>query len=770
MEYCEIFHNPRQMKIFWTIFCLNSILGAEFSFDTLYQLGLREGENASFQADENPQIEKEVFISTCQMKMKESPLVEPLQLIRLNVSGISIKEKIMNVLDIYLQHFLGDDCWSLFSFEKWINDFGIDISDEFINEIYSAALYKRIDDMWKPFLKFIFINALAPYIEEQKLELVVRSFDEFDHLKSLVLYYKWEDFQEGSHIIHTLQKRCYSNPQFIEDLDSDYLSVDCFTEMVMNQQVNIEMLYGKSSQRIETLIDFLLSEEYCSKKLEQLKNFQIFENKEFISNVVKDFAKKFGVFGKNHLSIDSLLVDVKNSNNYQNFDTMLIFFKDFHDNWCIIENSSQILFPEISSEIILPPKVLIHIFSIFKEDISPLLSVNKLFNIIIQSKSKLTTNQFLTASRIVKFETSLFLRCIPNRTIAKYPILFDGISNLFYEEKISVEEMKGIIDGSFNYDSWDSAKKELEKLLENEVEDIPCYSFDDIERALNQNYFLKILKSFEVLEKMNLDERDIEPIVAALLGTNQFEIAKPFISKIDKQNICLFILSAVYFKNQIATEFFIESFYEIYSQHSILIYLFSSFCGNFHQLQSFFESSNELKLSVDADTINSGALRLAAKKGHLQIVKYLMESEYAIPRCEANAGDSYALGLAAQNGHLEVVQYLMESEFAVPRCQANADNSSALGLAAKNGHLKVVRYLMESKYAVPRCQANADDSYALKWAAQNGHLNVVQYLMESEFAVPRCDFDFILKDESDYPEEIVGYFRDFQSKKRGLDQ
>ncbi len=302
--------------------------------------------------------------------------------------------------------------------------------------------------------------------------------------------------------------------------------------------------------------------------------------------------------------------------------------------------------------------------------------------------------------------------------------------------------------------------------MESEIEDISSRSFDFIEKALTQNYFLKILgklKSFEVLERENLEEKDIELIVVALLGADQFEIAKLFISKIDeqKESICLFILTAVYFKNQIAIEFLIKSFYEICSQYSILIYLFSSFCENFHQLQSFFENSNELKLSVNANAVNSGAIRLAAEKGHLQIVKYLMESKYAVPRCQANADNSCGLRLAAYNGHLDVIRYLMESEYAVPRCQANARDSGALREAAWNGHLKVVQYLMESKYALPRCKANADDSCALRKAAENGHLDIVRYLMESKYALPRCDFDFISKD---YPKEIIDYFKIFQSK------
>lgn len=51
-------------------------------------------------------------------------------------------------------------------------------------------------------------------------------------------------------------------------------------------------------------------------------------------------------------------------------------------------------------------------------------------------------------------------------------------------------------------------------------------------------------------------------------------------------------------------------------------------------------------------------------------------------------GDNYAVGLAARNGHLEVVKYLHQNG-----ADITADNNYAVRKAAANGHLEVVKYL-----------------------------------------------------------------------------
>jgi ankyrin repeat protein len=114
---------------------------------------------------------------------------------------------------------------------------------------------------------------------------------------------------------------------------------------------------------------------------------------------------------------------------------------------------------------------------------------------------------------------------------------------------------------------------------------------------------------------------------------------------------------------------------------------------------------------ADPKAENSLALRWAADKGHLEIVKLLL------PLSNPKANNSDALRYAALHGHLEVVKLLL------PLSDPEAYNSEALRSAAQNGHLEVVKLLL------PVSDPKACNSYALRLAARNGHLEVVKLLL-----------------------------------------
>jgi hypothetical protein len=73
-------------------------------------------------------------------------------------------------------------------------------------------------------------------------------------------------------------------------------------------------------------------------------------------------------------------------------------------------------------------------------------------------------------------------------------------------------------------------------------------------------------------------------------------------------------------------------------------------------------------------------LGAAANKGHLDIVKYLLEKGYNI-----HEGDDYALKIASETGHLEIVKYLVEHDARI--------SNKAIKWAQEAGHQKVVKYL-----------------------------------------------------------------------------
>jgi len=127
---------------------------------------------------------------------------------------------------------------------------------------------------------------------------------------------------------------------------------------------------------------------------------------------------------------------------------------------------------------------------------------------------------------------------------------------------------------------------------------------------------------------------------------------------------------------------------------------------------------------------------IAARHGHLDVIKYLVEEK------GEEIGD-YAVEDAAENGHLDVIKYLVGK---------GAEIGDSVKNAAKNGHLNIVKYLVDEKgkeigsavnhalsnghlavvkYLVDEKGAKIEDT-AVENAAYNGHLNIVKYLVDEK--------------------------------------
>ena len=124
------------------------------------------------------------------------------------------------------------------------------------------------------------------------------------------------------------------------------------------------------------------------------------------------------------------------------------------------------------------------------------------------------------------------------------------------------------------------------------------------------------------------------------------------------------------------------------------------------------KSGTKITRRADIHCAGDNAVALAAEKGHLDVVEYLIKNGASVRHS--------ALSNASAAGHLEVVQYLIENG-----ADIHAQNDEALESAAYGGQLLIIEYLMANGVDI---HANHDN--AVKRAALGGHLGVVKYLIE----------------------------------------
>jgi hypothetical protein len=100
-------------------------------------------------------------------------------------------------------------------------------------------------------------------------------------------------------------------------------------------------------------------------------------------------------------------------------------------------------------------------------------------------------------------------------------------------------------------------------------------------------------------------------------------------------------------------------------------------------------------------------MNLAAKNGHLDVVKWL--HEHRTEGCT-----TVAMNYAAYKGHLHVVKWLHKN-------RTEGCTTYAMDLATSNGHLHIVKWLHENR--TEGCTAEA-----MNIATRKGHLEILQYL------------------------------------------
>ena len=127
----------------------------------------------------------------------------------------------------------------------------------------------------------------------------------------------------------------------------------------------------------------------------------------------------------------------------------------------------------------------------------------------------------------------------------------------------------------------------------------------------------------------------------------------------------------------------------------------------------------------DQDILGETALMWAARNGHTETVKLLVEIGDANVNHVSNYGMT-ALMLAAEKGHIETVKKLIEKG-AVVNIENN-DGNTALMLAAANGHIETVKKLIEKGANVNIENKDRNTALIIVIIAEKGHIEIDKVL------------------------------------------
>ena len=283
---------------------------------------------------------------------------------------------------------------------------------------------------------------------------------------------------------------------------------------------------------------------------------------------------------------------------------------------------------------------------------------------------EITYLPFDTVISVCKVNTKLHNYCTNPRYANNWKALIDNtFGNIYnYQEKLNqIRSKLNLGDGVYNYLIYTQLVKVLDPITQLMIyyRQGDMDSFDSPNYNNNQRFLALFLLNRKNKMKDYLPDGDYLQFISMLEG-----------HKID-QNILNNMLA------EMAKEGSVQG-----------VFMMSSIGTNIH---------------VD----NDRALRLASERGHLEVVKYLVEQG-----ADIHAMNDYALRWSSLKGHLEVVKYLVENG-----ANIHANNDHALRLASLKGYLEVVTYLVEQGANV-----HANNDLALRWASEEGHLEVVKYL------------------------------------------
>ena len=175
--------------------------------------------------------------------------------------------------------------------------------------------------------------------------------------------------------------------------------------------------------------------------------------------------------------------------------------------------------------------------------------------------------------------------------------------------------------------------------------------------------------------------------------------------------------------------------------------------GNLERVKALLRIPSLLTVQSTKDRTNGTILHAAAAKGHIHLVQWLLESGHVKVAGEdksmwekfwraflfpldvnAEAGGKRPLWLAAMRGHVEVVKELLD--FGADPTRESKYYESAFHAAVEQGHLKIVEMILR-QYPLTRFISSGRPPLLL--ASKQGHVEIVELLVNLD---PKCKYKY----------------------------
>ncbi|XP_020238164.1 ankyrin repeat-containing protein ITN1 isoform X1 [Cajanus cajan] len=132
----------------------------------------------------------------------------------------------------------------------------------------------------------------------------------------------------------------------------------------------------------------------------------------------------------------------------------------------------------------------------------------------------------------------------------------------------------------------------------------------------------------------------------------------------------------------------------------------------------------------EENELGETALFTAAERGHLDVVKELLNHSTAQTVSKKNRSGFDPLHIAASQGHHPIVQVLLDYDTGLSRT-IGPSNSTPLITAATRGHTEVVNELLSKDRSLLEI-ARSNGKNALHLAARQGHVEIVKALLSKD--------------------------------------